>query len=174
VEALLARVQDRMVDELSCSCGTTVAGVAVRGTRALVFSAGDSRVYRVSPGAIERLTRDHSYVQGCVDRGEIAEEEAFSHPYRNVIEFGLGDIFAATWEQREREVFVAEHRLAPGDALLLCSDGLHDALRDSELRGALGASPFEGVAGFPSRLRGIVRDNTSYILVEPVFARHAD
>lgn len=166
VVALLGRIQELLVEELACSCGTTIAGVALGEGGTLVFSAGDSRVYRLRDAAIERLTRDHSYVQGCVDRGEISAQEAPMHPYRNVIEFGLGDVFASTWELREQEVFTAEFPRSPGECFLICSDGLHDALRDDEIRDALGPSPFDGLALLREQLPGSVRDNTSYILVE--------
>ncbi len=166
--ALLGGIQDLLVDELACSCGTTVAGVAVGEAKTLVFSAGDSRVYRLRRGAIARLTRDHSYVQGCVDRGEISPQEAAYHPYRNVIEFGLGDIFAASWELREHEVFVAEVPREPGECYLVCSDGLHDALQDAEIREALGPSPFERLERLEAALRGRLRDNASYLLAQPL------
>lgn len=106
--------------------GTTVTGVwLVRiGGRTLwvVFNTGDSRTYRLHPAGergpeLEQLTVDHSEVQYLVSIGQLTPAQALVHPRRNVITRALG-----TGQVWEPDVWVLP--AAPGDRLLLCSDGL--------------------------------------------------
>jgi serine/threonine protein phosphatase PrpC len=169
VAALLGGIQAAMERERPKNCGTTVAGVLLAGARALVFNAGDSRVYKITPAGLARLSHDHSLVQNYVDRGELAPGEVFRHPHRNVIEFGLGDVFASAWAAGTHAVHCRENELGPGERYLLCSDGLHDVLEEGEIA-ALCAGP--GATACATALlaavRGRISDNTSLIVIEAV------
>ncbi|HKK07563.1 MAG TPA: PP2C family serine/threonine-protein phosphatase [Gemmatimonadota bacterium] len=106
---------------------------------------GDSRAYRLRGGRLERLTRDHTWVQEQVDRGALSEDEARRHPASSVLTRALGTDAGA-------EPDVAEVEWKPGDLYLLCSDGLTAALPEPELAGALEetlaeAQDLEAVAG---------------------------
>jgi protein phosphatase len=98
------------------SMGSTVALALVRGTTAHIGHAGDSRVYLIRKDTVSRLTRDHSIVQKMVDHGIISDIQSRSHPDASVLTRSLG--------QRAVELELSETKLAAGDALLLCSDGL--------------------------------------------------
>jgi serine/threonine protein phosphatase PrpC len=126
--------------------GTTLAGVAVlrqsttmseQGNRVLrdetaaVFHVGDSRVYSLGPAGLQRLTRDHSFVQDLVDSGSITVDEAFTHPRKNVIMRCLGG------GQSDSTPDINCFTPGPGEVLLVCSDGLSDALRDAEIESIL-------------------------------------
>lgn len=108
--------------------GTTLTAILVIGTRVLWFQSGDSRLYLLRDGSLEILTPDQSAVGKLFQSGSITEEQARRHPYKNVIDQCLGgnrdDIF-------EPECGVFE--LMPGDAFLLCSDGVMDGLWDHEI-----------------------------------------
>ena len=69
--------------------GTTLTALAVdqhgEGHQFVVFNVGDSRVYRYRDNQLEQLTQDHSYVAELVRRGEIDDEAASVHPYRNML-----------------------------------------------------------------------------------------
>ncbi len=65
-------------------------------------------------------------MQSLIDRGEITEEEAFDHPEGSVITAHIGYAKLKT-----RDVFL--RLFAPGDKLLLVSDGVVDMLRDREI-----------------------------------------
>jgi protein phosphatase len=86
---------------------------------------GDSRAYLFRPGkGFWQVSKDHSYVQGLVDDGKITIDEAFDHPYGNIITRSLGDP-----EKRAK----ADSKVFPvfeGDIFMLCSDGLSGVLRD--------------------------------------------
>jgi serine/threonine-protein phosphatase Stp1 len=101
--------------------GATIVAMTVIDDRATVCWAGDSRAYRIRAGIAERLTRDHSLVQELVDAGVLAEAAAERHPRANVVTRALG-VAASV------EIDVVAAALAPGDRLLLCSDGISRSL----------------------------------------------
>ncbi len=115
--------------------GTTLTALAcldVERGRWAIANVGDSRAYLRPVGApvLQQLTVDHSAVQMMVEAGELTPAEARVHPRRNVITRALGSSHALT-------VDVAEVDLAPGDRVLLCSDGLTGELLDEEVRAIL-------------------------------------
>ncbi|MES2421133.1 MAG: protein phosphatase 2C domain-containing protein [Pseudomonadota bacterium] len=97
--------------------GATVVAALVVGETATICWAGDSRAYRIRDGRAERLTRDHSVVQEMIDAGVLSEAAAERHPQANVVTRALG----VTPTIAVDSVAVT---LAPGDRLLLCSDGV--------------------------------------------------
>ncbi len=109
--------------------GTTLTTAIVRGDTATIGNVGDSRTYLIRDGSIKRLTKDHSLVQELIDRGEITEEEARKHPQKNIITKALG----VDEEIRLDPEDIKKVNLKPSDYLLLCSDGLSDALTDRDI-----------------------------------------
>lgn len=105
--------------------GSTIILAWIVGDHATVSWCGDSRAYRFNPvNGIEPLSRDHSYVQELVNRGEISYEATFDHPQNNIVTRSLGDPNnAAHPETRDFELY-------NGDIILVCSDGLSGVLRD--------------------------------------------
>lgn len=106
--------------------GSTLVAVVFHEGQALVAHVGDSRCYRVRDGRIERLTSDHTWVARQIEAGALTPEEARLHPQRNVLTRTLGDGEAPGVDVRAEQV---EH----GDLFLLCTDGLTNALTDSEI-----------------------------------------
>lgn len=106
--------------------GTTMVVALVVGDRAYILNIGDSRCYLVQPEGISRITRDHSLVEDLVARGQITPEQARQHPQKNLITRALGA------ESRLRADLFRQP-MEPGDALLLCSDGLSNVVSDQEL-----------------------------------------
>lgn len=107
--------------------GTTLVACLVTGDGALVANVGDSRAYLIRGGRLQQVTEDHSWVQDQVRAGMLTPEEAQVSPQRNIITRAIGhqptvqvDLFTLSDPQ-------------PGDVLMLCSDGLHGMVRDSEL-----------------------------------------
>jgi len=97
--------------------GTTIVAAIITPQAAYIAHAGDSRAYLYSNGALLQLTKDHSVVQVMVDAGQITEDEAKSHPRKNLITRVLG-------VEESLEVDYCEQELANGDVLLFCTDGL--------------------------------------------------
>ena len=107
--------------------GTTVVAALVAGDQAFIAHVGDSRAYRVNAAGIEQITVDHSLVESLIASNQITREEARHHPQSNVIYRTIGD-------KRQVTVDLDLVTLAPGDALLLCSDGLSGMLTDETLQ----------------------------------------
>jgi serine/threonine protein phosphatase PrpC len=92
---------------------------------------GDSRLYLVWNGTVRKLTSDHSPVGEREDQGELTEQEAMLHPRRHEIFRDVG----SRPREADDEQFIETRSLLfrPDAALLLCSDGLSDALTSAEI-----------------------------------------
>ncbi len=113
-------------EESLAGMGTTAVCALVRGGEATLCHAGDSRAYLCRGGKLTQLTHDHSYVQELVDCGTITVEEAEHHPQKNIITRALGVDY-----RLDSEFTTAP--LQKGDILLLCSDGLTNAVPREQL-----------------------------------------
>ena len=110
-------------DPAKRSMGATVVSAIARPDGVAVAHIGDCRAYRLHNGVLEQLTTDHSWVAELIAAGVLTEEEAEDSSHRHVVTRALGrDPIAAPTLGRVH--------LAPGDVLLLCSDGLWDALSE--------------------------------------------
>lgn len=109
----------------AASMGATFIAAFVSKSHAWIGHVGDSRAYLLSGGKARQLTKDHSQVGRLISEGVLTEEQAQHHPQRNVIERALGFTGASA--------DVTEVDLKPGDAILLCSDGVSTALTGAEL-----------------------------------------
>ncbi len=111
--------------------GTTVTAVRNLGRMLQIAHVGDSRAYLLRDGELERLTRDHTYVQRLVDCGQLTAEAAARSSCRHVLVNAVGGV--------NDSVFVDVERLPlkNGDRVLLCSDGLTDLVDDTAIRTAM-------------------------------------
>lgn len=105
--------------------GTTVTMAIVTHAHLLIGQVGDSSGLLVRDGKLEKITKDHSYVQELVDSGSITQEQAKYHPYKNVITSAIG--------MSNPQIDIYERDFCPGDILILCSDGLTNMVEDEEL-----------------------------------------
>ncbi len=131
IEKADARIKAHAHDHAETSgMGSTLVMAWILKGVAYVAWIGDSRAYAVMPSkGIARLTKDHSFVQGLVDKGQITEEEAMTHPNSNIITRSLGDM-----SQRARGDVVS-YSLHNGEVILLCSDGLCGVCSDAVIGG---------------------------------------
>ncbi|MEH6823593.1 MAG: PP2C family serine/threonine-protein phosphatase [Motiliproteus sp.] len=107
--------------------GSTIVALRVQHHRNYEIAwVGDSRAY-LWDGQLHQLSRDHSYVQWLVDRGEITEEQARKHPKSNVITQALGV------RGQSIRVDCRNGALEQGQKILLCSDGLNGEVSDTEI-----------------------------------------
>lgn len=106
--------------------GTTVVGAMHKEQIVAIAHVGDSRGYRLRNGHLELLTQDHTWVNEQVVAGYLSEEQAKSHPLKNVVTRALGG-------DSDIVVDVIETETRDGDLYLLCSDGLTTMLSDEEI-----------------------------------------
>lgn len=106
--------------------GTTVVAGVIHNNEVHVVHIGDSRAYIINRSGIRQITLDHSIVQEMINNGEITKEEAASHPQKNIITRALGI---------KEKVFpdYSSYDLNPGDAVLMCTDGLTNELSDGDI-----------------------------------------
>ncbi|MCA8913200.1 MAG: Stp1/IreP family PP2C-type Ser/Thr phosphatase [Planctomycetes bacterium] len=106
--------------------GTTIVAVVLSGDYLVTANVGDSRIYRLRDGKLQQITEDHSWVGELRKKNLISEEDARSHPLKNIITRALG-------MEPTVEVDVKWEKAKSGDIYLLCSDGLTDLIPDSEI-----------------------------------------
>lgn len=119
--------------------GATLVAVMISEERASIAHAGDSRVYRLRNGELERLTQDHSLIEEQVRRGLMTRQEASNSTLQNVLIRAVG-------VEPEIEVEVSEELFAEGDVLLLCSDGLTKELSDAQIVSVLADAQYPEAA----------------------------
>jgi len=142
--------------------GTTLVVAAFQDHRLVLGHIGDSRCYRLRGQQLSQLTRDHSLLQEQIEAGLITPEQAAVSAQRNLVTRALGVEDAVLLE-------LSDHRVAPGDCYLLCSDGLNDMVDDEGIAAILQMpAPLEERA---ARLIDTAnanggRDNVTVVLVE--------
>ena len=99
---------------------------------AVVGHVGDSRLYKIRQGRIEKLTHDHSPVGEREDGGELTEVEAMRHPRRNEV---FRDVGSEPHQPDDPNFIEILHvPFEPDSALVLCSDGLSDQVGSKDIR----------------------------------------
>jgi len=123
-----ARVVHAEAQRTRSDMGTTLVAALVDSTQHKLYAinVGDSRLYKLDAAAIRQVTKDHSLVQRLLDSGQLTPAEARHHPNANLIYRTLG-------ERANVEIDTFEQTLAPGETLLLCTDGLCGLVDDDEL-----------------------------------------
>jgi serine/threonine protein phosphatase PrpC len=123
--------------------GTTVVALLVIGQRGFIAYVGDSRIYLSRNGVVYPLTEDHSLMNELIRSGKVQANEFASSPYANF----KNAMTRAVGVYEHVEVDILDFEILPGDAFLLCSDGLYDYLEDAEIARSLGLSNIEEIPG---------------------------
>ena len=109
--------------------GTTTTLSMIYGGKLITAHVGDSRAYMVDGEKITQVTKDHSYVQELVARGEITPEMAKHHPKKNFITRAMG-----AEETVKVDIVIKAYS---GEKVVLCSDGLTNFVEDEEIKDCL-------------------------------------
>jgi protein phosphatase len=139
LQEALNRIDRQIIEEgednpALAGMGTTLTGASIVGTDLFVVHVGDSRAYLFREERLEQLTTDHTIVQELVDQGVISPEAARSHRLHGVLTKALGG-------KPGVEAEFVKLRLAPGDRLLLCTDGLSEPVDDDQIAEILKLHP---------------------------------
>lgn len=140
--------------------GSTVAALLLEGARAACIWAGDSRCYLWRRHRLYQLTRDHSLQQRLIDEQGISPEQARRHPSAQALTRAVG-------ARDELALDILELQVYPGDAFLLCSDGLYQYVSQEMLGHALSLdSPSSALERlFNHVLLGSARDNLTAVVI---------
>lgn len=135
----LTSVQQRFWREREISgtrMGTTLTMAYVLAPKLYVVHAGDSRCYRIHDGQMQQLTTDHTLAQQLVESGGLTESQAETSSWRHVLWNCIGA------QDKRVSPEVVKSPLAPGDKVLVCSDGLTGCVSDQEIL-QIAASPVD-------------------------------
>ena len=110
--------------------GTTMVAAIAFAETLVVANIGDSRGYLFHDGLMTQVTIDHSLVNELVKSGDITEEEALKLPQSNIITRVIGI-------SPDARIEVNRFKFAPGDQLLMCSDGLFKTVDKEKIKEVL-------------------------------------
>src|SRR5262245_18130484 len=129
------RIQDRAAHHPeSAGMGTSLTMALASGWKLFVIHAGDSRCYVFRNGKLHRLTTDHTVAAELAQRGVIRPEEVIHNQFRHVVTNILGGTSGGL-----NRVEVQKTDLAPGDGVLVCTDGLTEMVEDERMAAILAA-----------------------------------
>jgi serine/threonine protein phosphatase PrpC len=165
----LAYAKQKLVDHarvhgLSTDMATTFCLLVLAEQKAFISWSGDSRVYHFRNGEVLYKTSDHSLVNTLIKKGEISEQDALSHPQRNVI---LKAIKADDSQVETEDHWIKDIR--NGDYFLLCTDGLFENLTDKHFEHLLKQNDkgnFDIIETLQEYCLNKTRDNYSMYLVK--------
>lgn len=153
---------------------TTLVLAALAGEKLYVMHLGDSRAYLLRGGQLSQLTVDHTWAQEALEAGVISAAEAEDHPGRNQLQRYLGaqqainvarGVIAPESGQMEEYLLIQ-----PGDALLLCTDGLYRRLPPATLQQMMADHAGDAQAGAEALVAGAAGageiDDITALLVE--------
>ena len=142
--------------------GTTLVAGVFCGPQLILAHVGDSRAYRLRAGVLTQITRDHSWLQEQIDAGWLTLEQAALSGGRNLVTRALG-------AESTVAVELNEFKIAPGDLILMCSDGLSEMLSPADMAALAGSA-----APLDDKAKALIaaananggRDNISVLLVQ--------
>ena len=140
--------------------GSTVVALLIDGDRAACVWAGDSRCYLWRGSRLYQLSRDHSLLQQLIDEQQLSPSEAARHPAAHALTRAIG-------ASDELKLEILELDVLPGDAFLLCSDGLYQGMSADALGAALNLPSPQLTLNrlFQQVLDGPARDNLSAVVI---------
>jgi serine/threonine protein phosphatase PrpC/CRP-like cAMP-binding protein len=123
--------------------GTTVVSLLIVGDRGYIAYVGDSRIYLLRGGIVYQLTEDHSLMNELIRQGKITAEAFDDSPYAQF----KHAMTRAVGPNEMVEVDTLDFDMIPGDAFLLCSDGLYEYLDDTDISRMLSLTEVKDIPG---------------------------
>lgn len=144
--------------------GTTLVVLLFINARGFIAYVGDSRIYLLRGGIVYQLTEDHSLRNELIRMGKVTADEFETSPYANL----KNAMTRAVGVYESVEVDTLDFDIIPGDAFLLCSDGLYEYLSDEEIGTAIALPEIREVPGLlidQANTRG-GKDNITGVVVQ--------
>lgn len=153
----------RFKEEAGCRSGSTLSLLFLYNGFYQITNIGDSRVYLLRDGSLERLTEDQSLAAQMVREKRMTEEEARHSKEKHVLTMCIGMF------QTPRSFSVCGD-VKSGDLFLLCSDGLYNPLEEKQIKWVL-TQPGLSAQKRAHYLRNMIEwgdasDNVSIIVAE--------
>jgi len=126
-----------LVAVITCLCGTFAVNI------------GDSRIYRQVDGSMIQVSKDHSFVQYLIDKGEITADEAATHPNKNIILRAIG-----VNESAEADFY----RIDSYERLLLCTDGLTNHIDDQRIGEIISGAYMSKPPSYKARIEKLIAE----------------
>ncbi|SKA92380.1 protein phosphatase [Caloramator quimbayensis] len=143
--------------------GTTITCCLISNDELYLGHVGDSRAYIVNENGIKKITEDHSYVQELINNGSITENEAVSHPQRNLITRAIG-------AEKYVVVDTKHETIKEEDYIILCTDGLTSYLSNDEIKDLIIEYGILAV----DKLINIANDRGGYDNISVIVAKRGD
>ena len=147
--------------------GSTLVAVLIRDGQLHFVSVGDSRIYLLRGGQLIQINREHTFgalLKEKAARGEVDPEEPFVNPRRHALVAYIGMGSFNTVDRSGRPI-----SLIPGDKVLLCSDGVFNALGEEALAAALAGDPLTAAQRLEEEILAQAipsQDNFTGVIVE--------
>ena len=122
---------EKYIERTGIEGGSTLVAVIIRNREVNYISVGDSRIYLLRNGILRKINREHNYgevLKVKAARGEVDDNEPYVNPQRHSLTayIGMGGFHTVDRNQQPRLLEV-------GDKILLCSDGVYNALGNDAL-----------------------------------------
>ncbi len=159
--ALIALNKANVYDDCK-KMGTTLVVAVINKNNVLVGHVGDSRCYLFNDDGLKLFrTNDHSKVAEAVKAEILTEEEAINSEYKNIL---TRCVIAG---KTDVKIEIDKLNIRDKDRLLLCSDGVIDAIRDEELSEILvNRNINDALALIDSKCQMKSHDNYSVIIAD--------
>jgi protein phosphatase len=113
-------------DKKLSGMGTTLTAALLGGSTLSIVQVGDSRAYLIRQGEVRQLTRDQTVWESMLASGQDPDQALAKAPWKNMLMQAVG-------AQAQVEPVLTEHELQPGDAIVLCTDGLYRVVNGEEI-----------------------------------------
>ncbi|HFC8821160.1 PP2C family protein-serine/threonine phosphatase [Neisseria cinerea] len=120
---------DMLADRYFGSASTFASAIVEANGLCRICNVGDSRIYHISAhGRWRQLSHDHTVLADLIEQGEAQPDMEYAGIY-----YALAHCLVADYEEKHFKIFTNSLTLQKGEAVLVCSDGLHDALVHNRL-----------------------------------------
>ena len=136
IQEVILKINDEFCQIASSSrelytMGTTLCGIIVKDYFIYGINIGDSRLYLFNEGVLKQISIDHTEGKRLLNLGFLTEEEVQNFPNRKAIYKHIGQRV-----NLKPDVFCLNNIIS-SSILLICTDGLTDALNDEEISNIL-------------------------------------